>query len=154
MKVKEKQLSAKGWNKKTIPFNKSQPGQIPIVYKNDKGLKEQGYIALTDIELNVDGQNISIGKLLSDMLNMNLETLKKVKTIENGVASHDEDMLIVKTDELGFIKKITEFNNNVDFVIGNQTIPSDFDKGYYYVDKNGKIKINESRKLQLFPDFV
>jgi len=63
-------------------------------------------------------------------------------------------MLIVKTDELGFIKKITEFNNNVDFVIGNQTIPSDFDKGYYYVDKNGKIKINESRKLQLFPDFV
>lgn len=153
MKVEQVQNNAKKWHKTLTPLNKSQEGQIPIVFKNAQGKKEQGYVALTDIELLVEGKKISVGDLLTDMLNMNMETLKKVKTIENGVAAHDKDMLIVKTDNLGYIKEITDFNNKVDLVVAKQVIPKDFNKGYYYVE-NGKIKLNESRKLELYPDFV
>ena len=154
MKVNQKQNKAKEWQNSLTPLNKAQAGQVPIVFKNASGKKETGYITLTDIELVVEGKNISVGELLTDMLNMNMETLKKVNTIEKGVAAHNKDLLIVKTDKLGFIKEITEFNNNVDFVLAKQTIPSDFDKGYHYVDKSGEIKISEDRKLQLFPDFI
>jgi len=117
VKVKEKQLSAKGWNKKAIPFNKSQPGQIPIVYKNDKGLKEQGYIALTDIELNVDGQNISVGKLLSnmlDMINENKKTIAKCLSFEKEITQLKQRIRDI--EELQLLRAEMEANNEEDII--------------------------------------
>lgn len=153
MKVEQVQKNAKAWNRSLNKLNESQNGQVQIAYKSDDNKKRVGYANLFDIEIDVEGTKSTVGGLLIEMLNMNMETLKKVQTIEKSVAGHNENLLIIKTDKQGFIKDIVEFNNNVDLVIGKQVIPSDFDKGYYYVE-NGEIKLNESRKLELYPDFI
>jgi len=153
MNINEKQNSAKQWSKGLKKLNESQNGQIPIVFKDNDGKKSTGYIHLTDISLLVGGKEITLGALLTEMLNFNVETLNKVVTISKGVASVGNDLLIIKENELGFIDTITQFNNKIDLVIANQQIPVDYNKGYYYV-KDGIIVFDENRKLELYPDFV
>jgi len=153
MKVAEKQNTAKQWSKALDKLNEAKAGQVAITYKDDLGKKRTGYMAITDLSLLVGNKEITLGALLVEMMNLNVETLNKVKVIANGVASVGNDLLIVKENEQGFINEITKFNNKVDLVIADQPIPIDYDKGYYYV-KDGIIVIDENKKLELYPDFV
>jgi len=153
MKVAEKQNTAKQWSKALDKLNEAKAGQVAITYKDDLGKKRTGYMAITDLSLLVGNKEITLGALLVEMMNLNVETLNKVKVIANGVASVGNDLLIVKENEQGFINEITSFNNKVDLVIADQPIPIDYDKGYYYV-KDGMIVFDENKKLELYPDFV
>jgi len=153
MKVAEKQNTAKQWSKALDKLNEAKAGQVAITYKDDLGKKRTGYMAITDLSLLVGNKEITLGALLVEMMNLNVETLNKVKVIANGVASVGNDLLIVKENEQGFINEITKFNNKVDLVIADQPIPIDYDKGYYYV-KDGMIVFDENKKLELYPDFV
>jgi hypothetical protein len=153
MKVAEKQNTAKQWSKALDKLNEAKAGQVAITYKDDLGKKRTGYMAITDLSLLVGNKEITLGALLVEMMNLNVETLNKVKVIANGVASVGNDLLIVKENEQGFINEITSFNNKVDLVIADQPVPVEYPKGYYYV-KDGIIVIDENKKLELYPDFV
>ena len=160
MNVTSKQQNAKSWSKALNKVNESQAGQVSITYKDDNGIKKVGYLPITDITLLVGDKEITLGALLTEMLNLNVETLNlyketlnNVKTIASGVASSGNDLLIVKTNEEGFIEEINEFNNKVDLVIAQQPVPIDYKKGYYYV-KDGIIVFDENKKLELYPDYV
>lgn len=153
MKVNQQQKTATAWKRGLDKLNSAKEGQVQITYKDVNGSKQVGYIAITDIDLVVDDKTISLGGLLAEILEFNTKVLNQVKTMEKALATIGNDYLIIKTDELGFIKAINDFNNKVDIVIANQPIPSDFSKGYYYI-KDGKIILDEQRKLELFPDFV
>lgn len=153
VKVSEIQKNATNWSKALDKLNEAKNGYIPITYKDDIGNKKTGYISLLDIELEVNGKTVTFGSLLTEMANNHLEVLKQVTNIANGVESVGKDLLVVRTDELGFIQAVYDYNAKIDLVIANQSIPSDYAKGYYYV-KDGKIVESEERKLELFPDFV
>jgi len=153
MKITEKQNNAKQWSKALNKLNEAQAGQVAITYKDNDGKKRVGYMAITDISLLVGDKEITLGALLTEMLNLNVQTLKNVNTIAKGVASSGNDLLIVKQNEEGFITKILEFNNKIDLVIAKQPIPNEYEKGYYYV-KDGIIIFDENKKLELYPDFV
>jgi len=153
MKVDTLQQKAETWNKTLNKLNSSQEGQIQISYKNEQGQKSTGYISLLDISLLVEDKVVSLGELLTEMLNFNIETLKQVKTLAQGVESVGSDLYVVKTDDLGFIHTVSDLNIAKDLIIAKQPIPQDFNKGYYYV-KNGLIILDEERKLDLFPDYV
>jgi hypothetical protein len=153
MKVKEKQQKAKQWKNVLNKINEAQSGEIPIHYKDTDGKKTTGYINLMDIELDINGETISIGDLLTEIINANIETLKLARQTANAIASKDKDLLIVATDDLGYVKAVSNYNAEKNIVIGNQPIPSDLGKGYYYI-KDGKFELSEQRKLELYPDFV
>jgi uncharacterized protein YlzI (FlbEa/FlbD family) len=153
MKVAQKQQNAKNWSKGLNKLNEAQAGQVAVTYKDNDGKKRTGYMAITDLSLLVGDKEITLGALLTEMLNLNVETLNKVKTIAQGVASSGNDLLIVKENEEGFINQIVEFNSKIDLVIAKQAIPIDYNKGYYYV-KDGLIVFDENKKLEIYPDFV
>lgn len=153
MKVSERQKLAKQWERGLTKNHEKQVGQIPIVYETKDGKKGTGYISLLDLEFEVDGKEIKFGKLLEQMLNFNLETLKIAQDSANSIATIDNDLIVVENDKQGFVKNIHEYNAKRNVVIAKQNIPKDLLKGYYYVE-NGKFKLSEERKLELFPDFI
>jgi len=153
MKLGTKQENAKAWNRSLTKLNEAQPGQIQITYENEQGQKQVGYLDLFDLKIVVDNKTTSLGVFMTDLINFNLKTLKQVETIAKGVSSVNSDLIVVKNDELGYIKEVLEFNQTTDCVIAKQQMPLDYNKGYYYV-KDGVIIIDEVRKLVLFPDYV
>ncbi len=153
MNISAKQQSAKDWSKALSKLNESQAGQVQIVYEDDEGKKKTGYISLLDVKMVVNDTEITLGALLTEMLNMNLATMKVAQTAKKAVDSVGTDLLIVKTDDLGFVEKISTFNTKNHIVIANQPLPKNYNIGYYYV-KDGVITLSEERKLELFPDYV
>lgn len=151
--VNTKQQSAKAWSSSLTKLNEAQAGQVQITYEDEQGRKCTGYVSLFDLEIEVNGRNLTFGALLSEMLSMNAQAIKTAQTAVKAVASTGSDLLIVKTDELGFVKQVIPYNAMQDKVIQAQALPIDYDKGYYYIS-NGKIALSEEQKLTLYPDFV
>jgi ABC-type transport system substrate-binding protein len=153
MKVSENQKHAKAWNNALQRLNSAQAGQIQITYQGADGKKQVGYTTLFDLEIEVNNKKITLGEFFQDLLNFNMETLKLAKSVSKAIDSTGKDLLIVKTDELGFAKSVVNYNANDHIVIATQPIPSDLENGYYYI-KNGKFELSETRKLELYPDYV
>lgn len=151
--VNAKQQNAEAWSKTLTNLNEAQTGQVQVTYEDDQGKKRSGYANLMDLQLEVNGKELTIGQFLAELINLSINTLKQVNTLAQSVESVGSDLLVVKTDDLGYVKQIYDFNAKNDLVIGSQPLPSDYAKGYYYI-KNGKIIESETRKLELFPDFV
>jgi hypothetical protein len=153
MNVNTKQQNAKAWNDSLEKLNSAKAGQVQICYKDEQGNKRSGYIDIFDLQIVVEKKEMTFGKFLTELVNFNLDTQRRVETIAKGVASIKSDLMVVTVNELGFIKDTLEFNQTNDFIVQKQELPIDLYKGYYYV-KDGVITIDETRKLELFPDYV
>lgn len=153
VKVNSKQQNAEAYAKTLSSLNEAQVGQVQVTYLDEQGHKRSGYVDLLDLSLEVNGKEVTVGQFLAELMNLSTKTLKQVNNLAHSVESVGSDLLIVKTDDLGYVKQIFDFNAKNDLVVGAQPLASDYAKGYYYVSK-GKIVESEERKLELFPDFV
>ena len=92
MKINTKQKSAKAWSNTLAKINESQAGQIAITYKSDDGKKQVGYIALTDIELDLGKSKITLGTLLATLIKNTNELTKENARLSGLVKANGEQI--------------------------------------------------------------
>ena len=79
MKIHTKQKNAKEWKKTLNKLNQAQVGKIALVYEDEENKKRQGYLDLTEIELELGEKIITLGDLLLEHEISTKEVLEKAK---------------------------------------------------------------------------
>ena len=95
MNVTSKQQNAKAWNDSLEKLNSAKTGQVQICYKDEQGNKRSGYIDIFDLQIVVEKKEMTFGKFLTELVNFNLDTQRRVETIAKGVASIKSDLMVV-----------------------------------------------------------
>ena len=107
MKVNTKQMSAKAWNNALNKLNSAQIGQIAITYKGDDGKKQLGYIALTDIELELGKKAITLGTLLATLIKSNNDLAKENKRLGGVVKANSEQIKRIEKIMVKYLPSLT-----------------------------------------------
>jgi hypothetical protein len=107
MKVNAKQKSAKAWNNSLNKLNEAQIGQIAITYKSDDGKKQLGYVALTDIELDLGKKKITLGALLATLIKNNNDLMKENKRLGGIVKANSEQIKSIEEILAKYLPNLT-----------------------------------------------
>ena len=84
IRVNEKQKNAKKWKNDLNKIGSAKVGELQIAYLNNEKKKSVGYVALTDIDLIVDGDEMTVGELLNSFIEMR-DFVRQVKNKFGGV---------------------------------------------------------------------
>ncbi len=107
MKVATKQKSAKGWSSALNKLNSAQIGQIAITYKGDDGKKQIGYIDLTDIELDLGKNKITLGTLLATLVKSNNDLTKENARLSNLAKANSEQIKAIQEIMVKYLPNLT-----------------------------------------------
>jgi hypothetical protein len=107
MKVNAKQKSAEAWNNTLNKLNSAQEGQIAITYKGKDGKKQIGYIAITDIELDLGKKNITLGKLLATLIKSNNDISVENERLRKLVKENSEQIKRIQEILVKYLPNIT-----------------------------------------------
>lgn len=107
MKVNTKQKSAVAWNNVLKKINESQEGQIAITYKDNDGKKQVGYMALTDIELDLGDKKITLGNLLAVLISTTNSITTENKRLDSMVKANSEQIKAIQELLAKYLPNIT-----------------------------------------------
>ena len=96
MKVSTKQKSAVAWDNILKKINEAQEGQIAITYKDNNGKKQVGYMALTDIELDLGDKKITLGNLLAVLISTTNSITAENKRLDSMVKVNSEQIKAIQ----------------------------------------------------------
>lgn len=107
MKVNTKQKSAENWNKVLKKINEAQAGQIAITYKDNDGKKQTGYMALTDVELDLGEKKITLGNLLAVLISTSNTLTAENKRLDSMVKANSEQIKAIQEILAEYLPNIT-----------------------------------------------
>lgn len=107
MNVNTKQKSAVAWNKVLKKINEAQEGQIAITYKDNDGKKQTGYMALTDIELDLGEKKITLGNLLAVLISTSNTLTAENKRLDSMVKANSEQIKAIQEIMATYLPNLT-----------------------------------------------
>jgi len=107
MKVNTKQKSAENWNKVLKKINEAQAGQIAITYKDNDGKKQTGYMALTDVELDLGEKKITLGNLLAVLISTSNTLTAENKRLDSMVKANSEQIKAIQEIMATYLPNLT-----------------------------------------------
>jgi hypothetical protein len=107
MKVNTKQKSAEAWNKVLKKINEAQAGQIAITYKDNDGKKQTGYMALTDVELDLGEKKITLGNLLAVLISTSNTLTAENKRLDSMVKANSEQIKAIQEIMATYLPNLT-----------------------------------------------
>lgn len=107
MKVNTKQKSAVAWNNILNKINKAQEGQIAITYKDNDGKKQVGYMALTEIELDLGNKKITLGDLLAVLISTSNTITAENKRLDSMVKANSEQIKAIQEIMAKYLPNLT-----------------------------------------------
>ena len=105
MKIDMIQKKAKEWKKKLNNVNYAETGAIQVTYQDENGNKRVGYISLTELELKVGNETMTLGELLGKQVDLTEKLKTSVKELESAREKLDNLLKRVKDQLKGGIKK-------------------------------------------------
>ena len=86
IRVSEKQKNAKQWKNNLNKLPSAKVGEIQIAYLDKENKKSVGYLPITDLMLDVDGKEQTLGELLNTFIEMR-DFVRRVQKQFKGVSS-------------------------------------------------------------------